>query len=305
MIKCFSRLLLLISSTGFGAVLCAQTYIPMLDSTAAWQDENAYSSPGPNTSGDECLRYTIQGDSMVDGLTYKVLVRTGHISHTDHVFPNESWTQWFSGNYVGLLREDTAARRVFIRPAGWTYDWLLYDFSVGVGPYPFTYRYYGVEGLEVVDVDTIMLIDGPHRRFNFSNSGSMIEGVGDVAGFLPSWGSGEVHWMGTLVCQTRNDSTIYSGFNVSCPCSPTVGLSPTRSSTFRVGPSPTNDICYIAGAPASASYRLLTMDGRAVGSGFCQSDGSTVLDLSGFPAAVYLIEFMKDDQRLFAKIIKQ
>lgn len=276
----------------------------MLDSTAAWQDENAWASPGPNTSSYECLRYTIQEDSLVDGLIYKVLRRTGRISHSDNVFPDQSWVQWFSGNYVGLLREDTAARRVFIRPAGWTYDWLLYDFSVGVGPYPLTYRYYGVEGLEVIEVDTIMLTDGPHRRLNFNGSGSMIEGVGDVTGFLPSWSSGELHWMSTLVCQTRNDSSIYSGFNVSCPCSPTVGLTPTRANAFRVGPSPTNDLCYITGAPANAPYRLLSVDGRVVNSGICQSSRSTVLDLTDLPAAIYLLEVIEKDHRSVTRIIR-
>lgn len=304
-IKGLHGLLALIGPACSGAVLCAQAYIPMLDSTAAWQDESAWASPGPNTSNYECLRYTLHGDSVVDGLTYKMLRRWGHISHTDQVLPSLSWTQWYAGDHIGLLREDTAARRVFIRPPGATFDLLLYDFSVGVGPYPSTFRFYGAEGLEVIEVDTIMLADGPHRRLRFNNGDDLIEGVGAVSGFLASWSSGEIGWMRTLVCHTRNDSTIYSGFTLDCPCSPTVGLSPARVSGFRVGPSPTNDLCYITAAPANASYRVSTLDGRVIGSGSCTHDGSTVLDLSGLPAAIYLVEVAKDDQRLYSRIIKQ
>lgn len=288
-----------------GHGVLAQSYVPLLKATATWQDENACASPGPNTSDYECVRYYLDGDSTLSDTLYQVLRRTGRTSHFNGIFPNMSYVNWFSGEFVALLREDTLARRVYIRPPGWPVSWLLYDFSVGVGPYPSTYRYYQWPDLQVTSVDTVWLNDGPHRRINFDAFESVIEGVGGISGFLESGVSGEIHWLGRLVCHVPEDSANYIVTSFDCACYSNVGVHDQPVTRLRIRPSPTVDLCYLEGAKPEALYFVRSLDGRLMKAGSCSNNGSATINLSHLPGGMYLIEVRDGNLDQRVKILKQ
>ncbi len=84
--------------------------------------------------------YKLDGNDTIDGIVYKRLIQ----SILKTVYPNPDPTSYCGLNayspcrVVALLREDTAAKKVYIRrpngPSGWcSQDTLLYDFSLQIG----------------------------------------------------------------------------------------------------------------------------------------------------------------------------
>lgn len=288
---------------GFGLV--AQSYIPLLSPTAKWLDENAFASPGPNLSNHECVHYYLDGDSILYDTTYHVLRISGRRSYSNNVFPNLSYVVWYAGEFVALLREDTVERRVYMRSAGWNSSRLLYDFSVSEGPYPPTIRYYQSPDLEVMWVDTILLNDVPHRRINFNEYESVIEGIGATSGFMESGVGGEIHWMGQLVCHIVEDSADYIVTDFACPCYSNVGIQDKTANRLRIHPIPTVGLCHLEGGPPGGPFLIRALDGRIVAAGHCSGDGSATIDLSQQPGAIYVLEIRYGGGAQRAKILKQ
>ncbi|MCB0767976.1 MAG: T9SS type A sorting domain-containing protein [Flavobacteriales bacterium] len=284
-------------------LVSAQAYVPLLKPNASWQDEHACASMGPNTGKYECFRYYLAGDTLFNDTTYQVLRRTGRKAHTDILYPDQSYVNYHFEELVAFLREDTTERRVYIKypPSAFTY--LFYDFSVGVGPYPDTYRY--GSGKTVGSIDTLWLNDGPHRRFNFQPIGSFIEGVGGEQGFLERTIVGEVCWMDRLVCHVPVDSANYIVPSDDCPCYSNVSVPEWTEQAIHVFPSPTTGQFHMQGAPASAPFLLRALDGRVVGSGTCSGDGSATIDLSFLPGALYLLEVGDGERVRRVKVLKQ
>lgn len=263
-------------------VASAQGYRPLLAPNSTWQDEYGWASLGPNTSSYECIRFYIESDSLVDELRYSVLKRTGHTA-------SGNGSSWFSGAYVGLLREDTADRRVYFRPPNWNTDQLFYDFGADVGPYPWTYRFASIGPLQVDSIDTVLLADGPHRRWNFEEYGALIEGIGYEYGFKGSNNWGEIQWLAKLVCHTVDGDTTFSRSSLNCPCGINVGIPTISQEELTVIPSPTTGDCRLNGAEALAYYQIITPDGLVVHKGRCSTDGTASLDLTPFPSGLYII----------------
>ena len=302
-----ATLLYIVPLLFFGSGASAQGYIPMLVGQASWQDENATAYLGPNISLYECMRYHLDGDSLVDGVTYRVLRLTGIQTSTNHVYSNMSSQTVWDGEFWALLREDTTERRVYIRPSGWPSDILLYDFSVGVGPYPSTYRYRQWSNMQVTSVDTMWLADGPHRRIDLLFGESIIEGVGAMSGFLETGLGNENHWLGHMVCHVVDGSEIHVVESTpSCPCGFNVGTaSSSVPSPLRIGPSPTEGPCRLRGAWPNAPFLVYTNDGRVVLSGTCTGDGGALIDLSDLPGGTYIVEVIMPDAPHHVKIIRQ
>ena len=284
-------------------LVSAQAYIPLLKPNASWQDQHACSSPGPNTGDSECFRYFLDGDTLVNDTTYMVLRKTGRRGHYNSIFPDQSYVNYHYDELVAFLREDTTERRVYIKYPGTSWSWLLYDFSVGLGPYPFTFRFLDVD--EVSSIDTIWLNDGPHRRFSLALSGYIIEGIGSVYGFMRSGISGEICWLSQLVCHVPEDSANYIVPSNNCPCYSNVSVQERTEQQLQVFPSPTAGQFQLQGAPASAPYLLRALDGRVIGSGTCSGDGSAIIDLSFLPGALYLLEVGNGERVRRIKVLKQ
>jgi hypothetical protein len=277
--------------------LMAQSYRPLLDTNAYWQDENAWINPGPNTSSYECIRYFLDGDSILNDTSFHVLRMTG--------MQMSGGQNWFTGEFVGLVREDTVSHRVYIRPLDWQTELLFYDFSAGVGPYPSSFRFSSWSDLVVQSVDTVLWADGPHRRMFLNHGTVIIEGIGATSGFLASWQWGEYHWLERMVCHTVADSANYEVFSYDCPCGSYSGVPTRATNSMKVGPSPTYGLCYLHDAPPNAYFLIRSMDGRVVLTGRCSNNSTTTIDLTALPAAIYLLVVIDDLQPFMTRIVKQ
>lgn len=296
----------LVGSLLVTAGLAAQSYIPLLRPLAAWEDDNQCGSMSNDTYATECMRYSLAGDSVMNDTSYSILRRTGRIMHGYVYTPEQNYTTWYYGQFVALLREDTIERRVYIRRSGWLADQLFYDFSAGVGFYPPTYRFDDVADTGVTSVDTVWLSDGPHRRINFYDGYyAIIEGVGCTWGFMKNDLWGEVCWPGQLDCHTVGDSVNYNVSAYHCGCTATVGVSLSSATRLHLGPSPTTDLCYLFESPSNAPFVIRSMDGRDLRYGTCSRNGTTTIDLSDLPAAIYLLEVFDANGSLKARIVKE
>lgn len=273
----------------------------MLKPGNLWQESFHLAYPpqhGPGTH--ECYQYFLGGDTLLNDTTYQLLRRTGHTNYPSNAS--------FNGTLFAFVREDTSARKVFIRLPADAGELLMYDFSVGLGPYPWTYPLpWEDEQLMIVSIDTIMAEDGPHRRLNGEFGIYFIEGIGATTGFVGTQSPAPYIGGPTgLGCLRTDDITVFQWVNdPSCSCGTMLDIAPSLQRPLFVGPSPTTDQCRVSNAAPYTLVRLLTMDGRVLQTGICSGDGSMYVDMTGRPAALYMIEVLASDQRMVAKIIKE
>lgn len=283
-----------------GSGLAAQSYRALLDTSTIWQENFHLSYPPPGGGTFECYRYYLHGDTLVSDTSYKILLKDGHTL-------GMGLPQWFSGTLAAFLREDTLARKVYVREPTASQEYLMYDFSAGLGPYPLTYPL-PMPSMEVTAVDSVVLPDGLHRRMTLNYGVVIIEGIGATTGFVGTQSSAMLVG-GTcgLVCQMVNGSVNfeYSSADFDCACGSNVGVPTHAASALRIGPSPTTDFCNVTGAPPNAPFHVRSMDGRIVHSGTCSSSGSSTIDMTALPAAIYLLEILEGNGPGIARIIKQ
>ena len=198
-----------------GTTSCfAQDYVPMLDTVNEWKF---------TTCNFGCITdtYYTDGDTIVDGTTYKILDGYHYISRGF------------------LLHEDVAEKQISIKmllPSG-TEDYLLYDFSLEVGdtfqmnnpitPFP------NDGGLFVLDeISSKTLADGKsYRHFYFSpapgNTQSTeeavwIEGIGSLSIINAPGGHPDINEVGHLSCFFKDGERVYENLDSITECVPDV-----------------------------------------------------------------------------------
>ena len=160
----------------------ADAYHALPLANGIWCMTTGCTDPGCGDTG--YIRTYSNGDTLIDGNTYAVMVSdlipttTGACCQIPMVEP------------IAYIREDSSARKVYLRTDLITSDSLLYDFSLEVGD---TLKgYLGATAalpLAVISIDSA-LVDGTyHKRLNFDTSAvclrfAMIEGVGSTNGLL-------------------------------------------------------------------------------------------------------------------------
>lgn len=285
----------------WSSALCGQSYIPFVDTSATWQDEDAWWDIGPDVGSYRCYRYYFAGDTLLNDTLFKVLLSDGHGGFTGPLGVSLSY---HSGVTVGFMHEDTTARRVYFREPGWAYSRLFYDFSVGVGPYPFTCRYWS-NSMTVASVDTLVLADGAHRRLILNTGDHVVEGIGSLTAVIDDGYGIGVNWLNQLSCHTANGSPNYEMFSDDCACGTNVGVADERETQLRVGPSPTDGICRLESAPANAQVQLLSLDGRSQFNGQCSLDGSLTLDLSPLSPGIYVVVVTDGTTMRTSRVVRQ
>lgn len=191
----------------------AQDYTPLLDDWNEWHFTTCYFG---------CLTdvYHTDGDTVVDGLNYKILDGFHYISRTF------------------LLREDVAERKVYmtkVNPGGTNQSYLLYDFTLDEGdslemfnpisPFPPEPGYYTVDSIRLRP-----LVDGnDYRHFYFSPSQSnttsdnnciWVEGVGSLSLINAPAGTPDINVVGQLSCFFKNAELFYSDLDSIDSCDP-------------------------------------------------------------------------------------
>lgn len=289
-----------------GCGLHGQSYRPLLEPSSVWQDFAYTADLGSDMSTSYCVRYFLAGDTLVNDTIYTVVRMNGTGGWGIASPPYPSNYQWYSLEYATMLREDTLTRRVYIRDQAYLQEELLYDFAAEIGPYPSTWMEHW-NGVAVVDIDTVELLDGLHKRIHLNTGHRLIEGVGSNYGLIPfhasttffTWG------YGMLICCTKDSEVLYEDPLDGCPCREDLSIEEPRPMGLRLAPVPASDECHLSGPPGRATYTLRTMDGRALFNGTTNDAGQATLDLTRCSSGSYLVEMNSPHGRLCTKLIKQ
>jgi len=200
----------------------AQTniYHPFPDNNAVWGMSSGCIDV--NCGDFAYIKYYYSGDTVIDGIIYKKVIK--------EVLPltNGNCCVVGEGLGAGLLRQDTAAKKVYWRAQWMNSDTLLYDFTLNISDTLNDFlQIIGVSPLTVVSIDSILIGASYRKRINIDTNTiepqlnySIIEGVGSTDGFAaPHFNN-----MGTgiiLSCFSENGNVIYTPPNFpqdTIPC---------------------------------------------------------------------------------------
>ena len=233
----------------------AQAYIPLLNDSIYWDVSyydmfvmfcTEYNDPGKGP-----YRYSLDGDTIINGTNYKKFKSYSFYSLQQQPSPNcppfaiQTFTSTSFFNY-GFLREDTTARKVYTYDINSSIENLLYDFNTQIGD---TLNYIN-NGYFIVDtIYNIVTLDGKTRKFVGSNTfGNIsydyfIEGLGGIAG--PFHYPFSVFEFGPwLMCTSDlNQNQIYQpNLNVFCYNFATgINSIPNDQYTLKIEPNPSTD----------------------------------------------------------------
>ena len=157
----------------------AQDYHPIVEEGKQWNVLFSYPWNPPEPQHKYTDIYKIEGDTLLDGVSYKVMYATR----------NEDLTGW---NLWGFLRE-TEDRQVFSRRPSTSDEQLLYDFSMEVGDTICMCDYGYDECCMVVIEKGETIVNGEPRQqivleYPFGNGEEevWIEGIGSLYGIVDS-----------------------------------------------------------------------------------------------------------------------
>ncbi|MBA2422523.1 MAG: hypothetical protein H0V61_04790 [Chitinophagales bacterium] len=144
------QIFILLLTIGFGKIF-AQTYHPFPENEAVWHEE-AWGIGCPVIPC-EYDQYMYSGDTVINGYLY-------HKLYLSYKFLG----QVTQSGYVGFIRQDSLAKKVYYITLGGPYENLLYDFNLQVGDfYPETYNHNSQDTFIISKVDSILL-NGSYRK---------------------------------------------------------------------------------------------------------------------------------------------
>lgn len=262
--------------------LFSQEYTPLLDSLDEWHFTSCYFG---------CLTdvYFTDGDTIVDGKTYKILDGFHYISRTF------------------LLREDIEEKKVFLNlvTPGYNQEYLLYDFSLKVGdtmqmlnpitPFP--------EDGGFFKLDSIVgrpLVDGKNYDFFYfsptpSNPSSTwnavwVEGIGSLSIITAPGGKPDFWEVGELSCFFKDNEIFYSNLEVVEECTSVLSVNNIATLEEVVFSKPTTgSICYLNNAEKITNLEVFSIQGKKVMD--FNNDGNKLisLELGSLRAGMYFI----------------
>ena len=162
-----------------GMTMKAQDYHPIVEEGKQWNVLFSYPWNPPEPQHKYTDIYKIEGDTLLDGVSYKVMYTTR----------NEDLMGW---SVCGVIRE-TEDKQVLYRRDGASYDEILYDFSMEVGD-TICMCDYGYDGCCMVVIEKgETIVNGEPRQqivleYPFGNGEEevWIEGIGSLYGIVDS-----------------------------------------------------------------------------------------------------------------------
>lgn len=272
----------------------AQSYKPLLDYYNEWNLRFCFAS-----ICDTDLYYT-NGDTIVDGMNYKVLDGYHYISRGF------------------LLREDVAQKKVYLKvilPSSTT-DYLLYDFSLAVGdsidmknpvtPFPEDAGYFTIDSIVPRP-----LVDGNnYRHFYFSPSSSntvstnnaiWVEGVGSMSIITAPSGDPDINGVGRVACMFKNGTSFYSDLEIIDECVPQFILGTTsfqiENSTVKAIATPTTNVYEIINIEYGSTIDLYNLTGVILETLENHNTDSITLDLNKYQSGIYVLIFKSNNGR--------
>ncbi|MEX0811434.1 MAG: T9SS type A sorting domain-containing protein [Chitinophagales bacterium] len=271
-----------------------QGYYPLIRSDFYWDVMNGQGTDICNVNSGN--RYFFQGDTLISGHLYKkvkafpiVQLNPGPYCPPFAIDDSISW----STNYY--LREDTAAKQVFIYNHDINSDDLIYDFSLEAGD---TLRSnYAGQGIDhVIDsVGVVTLLNGVERKIFFLNNDfNYIESLGGSAGLQFPMIMGIGFWT-TPECIRENNVLLW-GNN----CINYVGINEKSNNNLKLKlfPNPCNDYINIDIEYTSQSiFKLFDLSGKLK---FKKniSGNHAKIHLSNLSAGIYLYQIENENDEL-------
>ncbi len=187
-----------------GMTMKAQDYHPIVEDGKQWNVLFSYPWNPPEPQHKHTDVYKIEGDTLVDGVSYKVMYTTR----------NENLTGW---SVCGVIRE-TEDKQVLYRRDGASYDEILYDFSMEVGDtiimsgngfYP--------NWMFVIETNEILVNGEPRQQivleYPWGEQEVWIEGIGSLYGIIDSGSLFLTGGSTNLLCYYEGGDLIWQNTN--------------------------------------------------------------------------------------------
>jgi hypothetical protein len=301
------------------SVALTQSYKPFPEGNAFWIEQHGRLQTGPcGFEYQNCTDPVYFGNDIVINsviyhtLMYRQVCSITWVNGSPPPPPPCEYITYYNVPPTGFahIRQDSVAKKVYMYDWSNNQDTLLYDFNLSVGnPLPHTYNNPNYPNVIVSSIDSILLIDGYHRRYNLDigttvDSASIIEGIGSTYGLLaslvPPFENGDA-----LLCFSKNNFTIYP--NASTACDFTVGmLSEKDEHVLNVYPNPADDFINIQNHFTSPlSVTVFSSYGTVVHQITLAKDANATIDLSALANGIYMVAGVSDKYFVSEKVIKQ
>jgi hypothetical protein len=292
------KILLLLFIITFSNHLYSQDYKPLLDHYNEWILTYCF-----NNICTPDYYYT-NGDTIVDGMNYKVLDGYHYISRGF------------------LLREDVVQKKVYLKTIlpGITTDHLLYDFSLEVGdsidiknpytPFPTDAGYYKVDSIiprPLVDANN-------YKHFYLSptitnttsiNNAIWVEGVGSLSLINAPGGDPITNGVGRVACMFKNGVSFYSDLDIIDECEPYFFLDipsfTDEMSAIKVIITPTTNIFEIINIENITAIDLYDLKGVNLDSFKNNNQNSLDLNLTKYQSGMYLL-IIKSNNNIYKSL---
>jgi hypothetical protein len=261
----------------------SQPYKPLLDQTNQWHFTTCYFGCLTDT-------YFTNGDTIVDGNTYKVLDGYHFISRTF------------------LLREDVPAKKVYFKKANPNFirEYLLYDFTLQEGDdfemkNPFTP--FPIDGGEF-HLDSIrmkpLLNNIDYKHFYFSPTASntvatenvvWIEGIGGKSLINAPGGEANINGAGQLSCFFKNDELVYSNLDSisGCTYQNLNTITPLFSNT-KILKTDKKRVFDLTNTMEIKAIDVFSISGQKIKSFQNDNNSTIVIPLEEFTSGLYFVE---------------
>lgn len=264
-----------------------------------WLQTSVCAAPAPCIATDGHNYYTA-GDSIINGITWTKVVRTGVVSYswqsTPPVAPGCQGLHPYGTGAHGtwLVRQQDRQLRIWVNDA----DELLHEFDLQLGStVPISYTNWNTD-ITVIAVDSVLIGTEMRARYELGNSWAqyLIEGVGSSHGlFEPLANFLECGY--SLNCFGLGDMDYYpEEWEGGCWLVMGTGAA-YRAPALTLSPNPSADEAMLSGLEAGTEVRVLDACGRVVLREQATS-GRLVLSLGALNEGCYVVQAAGRTSRL-------
>jgi hypothetical protein len=270
----------------------SQEYFPFPTAQAIWNHNVVNFEYSPYISYK--YRYGVIGDTIINSNQYfKVYQLEGlELDITE-------------AEYVGAYRE--VDKKIYALFGEFSEnEMLIYDFNLEIGDF-FDYPMYGE--MEVLNVDTIELLDGTIRKKIELSGDAWIEGIGSLSGLFAPIDPQPLNYTSTnLKCFYQNETSIYINDYLSsldcdeCFCALDIDSYDTNS--FKIFPNPFfNELNFKTGLYTDFRVRIYDSKGQLIKE--ISNFKSNRINLSELSCGIYFLELMDNEKTILRQIIKE
>ncbi|MCB0764577.1 MAG: hypothetical protein KDB84_07735 [Flavobacteriales bacterium] len=267
------------------SIATAQDY---LGNEPIWQVHSICAVPAPCIATD-VYNYTLAGDSVINGVLWSKVVRSGMITYNWQASPPAGpgcqGSMQYSAGYHGVWFIRQVGRQLRI----WTDDTdeLLFDFDLHVNDVlPVTWNNWNTD-ITVIAVDSVLIGTEMRARFELANSWAqyLVEGVGSSHGLFEPISNFLECGYGLDCFGLGMESYYPETFSGSCQLAMgTADLA--REEPLTAYPSPAQDVVRLTGVRSGAVVQIIDPVGREV---LHEPYSNGTLDVSSLPAGVYTV----------------